>query len=73
VHRYYNNDWIAEAELKGVISADEARALAEVRDLTASVIAVDHIDETELARKQQPVQHAKPGAFAPPKDSIAAE
>jgi acyl-CoA dehydrogenase len=73
VHRYYNNDWIAEAELKGVISADEARALAEVRDLTASVIAVDHFDATELARKQQPVQHAKPGAFAPPKDSIAAE
>jgi len=73
VHRYYNNDWITEAELKGVISADEARALAEVRDLTASVIAVDHFDATELARKQQPVQHAKPGAFAPPKDSIAAE
>src|SRR6185295_2173791 len=37
VHRYYNNDWIAEAEKKGVINEDEARMLAEIRDLTARV------------------------------------
>jgi acyl-CoA dehydrogenase len=72
VHRFYNNDWIAEAETKGVISEDEARTLAEVRDLTARVIAVDHFDAAELARRQ-PTQHATPSAFAPPKDSIAAE
>jgi acyl-CoA dehydrogenase len=72
VHRFYNNDWIAEAETKGVITEDEARMLAEVRDLTARVIAVDHFDAAELSRRQ-PTQHAMPSAFAPPKDSIAAE
>jgi acyl-CoA dehydrogenase len=65
----YNNDWIAEAERKGVITAEEAQALAEVRDLTARVIAVDHFDANEISRKQQ----AAPSTFTPPKDSIAAE
>ena len=51
VHRYYNNDWIAEAERKGVITGEEARRSAEVRDLTARVIAVDHFDAAE-ARAQ---------------------
>jgi acyl-CoA dehydrogenase len=72
VHRFYNNDWIEEAEKKGVITEDEARALAEVRDLTARVIAVDHFDAAELARRQ-PVGREAPTSFAPPKDPIAAE
>jgi acyl-CoA dehydrogenase len=73
VHRYYNNDWIAEAEKKGVITADEARALAEVRDLTARVIAVDHFDAAEVSPQQQPARNAGSHTFTPPKDSIAAE
>jgi len=72
VHRYYDNDWIAEAEKKGVITAEEAAALAEVRDLTARVIAVDHFEAAALARKQSAPQ-TMPGAFNPPRDSIAAE
>jgi acyl-CoA dehydrogenase len=72
VHRYHNNDWIAEAERKGVITEEEARVLAEIRDLTARVIAVDHFDAADLAHKQ-PAQHAAPGAFIQPNDSIAAE
>jgi len=72
VHRYYNNDWIAEAERKGVITGEEARGLAEVRDLTARVIAVDHFDASEVSR-QQPAPHATPSVFTPPRDSIAAE
>jgi acyl-CoA dehydrogenase len=72
VHRYYDNDWIAEAEKKGVVTAEEAAALAEVRDLTARVIAVDHFEAAALARKQSAPQ-TMPGAFNPPRDSIAAE
>ena len=72
VHRFYNNDWIAEAETKGVITEDEARMLAEIRDLTARVIAVDHFDAAELSRRQ-PAQREAPASFAPPKDPIAAE
>ena len=69
VQRYYNNDWIAEAKTKGVISEDEARALAELRDLTARVIAVDHFDAAEVSRGE-----ARPRAGAAPStDSIAAE
>jgi acyl-CoA dehydrogenase len=51
VRRYHNNDWVAEAEAKGVLSPDEARALAELRDLVARVIAVDDFDAAALARK----------------------
>jgi hypothetical protein len=72
VHRYYNNNWIAEAEKKGVISEDEARTLAEVRDLTARVIAVDHFDPADVSHRQ-PAQRGAPASFAPPKDPIAAE
>ena len=58
-----------------MITDDEARALAEVRDLSARVIAVDHFDAAELAaRKQQPSRSTQsPAALAPPKSSIAAE
>ena len=72
VHRYYNNDWIAEAEKKGVINEDEARMLAEVRDLTARVIAVDHFDPADVSHRQ-PAERGAPASFAPPKDPIAAE
>ena len=72
VHRYYNNDWIAEAAKKDVLSEDEARMLAELRDLTARVIAVDHFDASEVSRRQ-PARTAEPTSFASPKDSIAAE
>jgi len=53
VRRFYNNDWIADAEGKGILTADEARSLAELRDLVARVIAVDDFDAAELARGKQ--------------------
>jgi acyl-CoA dehydrogenase len=69
VQRYYNNDWIAEAKTKGILSEDEARSLAELRDLTARVIAVDHFDAAEVSREQ-----VRPRvASGPSTDSIAAE
>ena len=63
VHRYYNNDWIAEAEKKDVITEDEARMLAEVRDLTARVIAVDHFDAGEIVSRPADRRSAAPHEF----------
>jgi acyl-CoA dehydrogenase len=51
VRRYYDNDWIAEAETKRVLSREEAGDLAELRDLVARVIAVDDFDAAALARE----------------------
>ncbi len=59
VKRFHDNDWIAEAEAKGVLSADEARALAETRDLVARVIAVDDFAAAELARGKTPAPLAQ--------------
>ena len=72
VKRYYNNDWIAEAEEKGVVSHDEARSLAELRDLVARVIAVDDFDAASVSR-QDAAPRAASGVSTPPPDSIAAE
>ena len=54
VRRYHNNDWIEEAKSKGVLTADEASALAEVRELVARVIAVDDFDAAALAARDTP-------------------
>jgi acyl-CoA dehydrogenase len=69
VKRYYNNDWIAEAEAKGVLTADEARQLAELRDLTARVVSVDAFEASAVTRRQSPASAAP----VPVNDSIAAE
>jgi acyl-CoA dehydrogenase len=44
VHRNHVNDWFAEAQKKGVITAEEAKSLRELEDLVARVIAVDDFD-----------------------------
>ena len=41
VRRFHDHDWIADAERKGVLTAEEAVALAEQRELVERVIAVD--------------------------------
>jgi acyl-CoA dehydrogenase len=51
VKRFHDNDWIADAEAKGVLNAEEAHSLAELRDMVARVIAVDDFSAAELARK----------------------
>jgi acyl-CoA dehydrogenase len=58
VKRFHDNDWIAEAEAKGVLSETEARSLAELRDLVARVIAVDDFSASELARSRAPAPAA---------------
>jgi hypothetical protein len=72
VRRFHDNDWIKEAEVKGVLSEAEARSLAELRDLVARVIAVDDFAASELAREQAPaVPHAQD--VSPKPEHIAAE
>ncbi len=73
VKRYHNNDWIAEAKSKGVLTEDEATSLAELRDLVARVIAVDDFDAAALARRYAP-QGAPLAAVRPEQhEHIAAE
>ena len=60
MRRFHNNDWIAEAEAKGVLTHAEAGDLAELRDLVARVIAVDEFDAAAVA-------HRVSGATAAPK------
>ena len=65
VERFHDNDWIAEAEAKGVLNADEARALAETRDLVARVIAVDDFAAADLARGKTPAPLAQDSQARP--------
>jgi hypothetical protein len=55
-----------------VLSQDEARKLAELRDLVARVIAVDHFDAAEVSTRK-PAPHAAASSSAQSPDSIAAE
>jgi acyl-CoA dehydrogenase len=76
VHRYHDNDWIAEAKTKGVLSEEEAVALAELRDLVARVIAVDDFDPAAIARRHDSLnpQGAVLSAVRPEqREHIAAE
>ncbi|RME97172.1 MAG: DUF1974 domain-containing protein, partial [Alphaproteobacteria bacterium] len=49
VRRTHVNDPIADAEAKGILTGDEAKALAEVQELVSRVIAVDHFTPEEVA------------------------
>jgi acyl-CoA dehydrogenase len=70
VRRYHDRDWIAEAQAKGVLNENEARILAELRDLVARVIAVDAFASREVA--MAPGQSA-PGAGSQSAEPMAAE
>lgn len=54
IQRFHDRDWISEAQEKGILTPDEARALAELRDMVARVIAVDDFAPEDLARAAQP-------------------
>jgi acyl-CoA dehydrogenase len=69
VRRFHDNDWIAEAARKNILTEDEARKLAELRDLVSRVIAVDDFDAGDVSRKAEP----KPPISSVPPDTIAAE
>jgi acyl-CoA dehydrogenase len=63
IKRTHTNDWIADAEKQNVISGDEAKALKELEELVARVIAVDHFDPAEVT----------PHFKKPDTESLAAE
>jgi acyl-CoA dehydrogenase len=71
VKRFHNNDWIAEAEKKGVLTEQEALDLAELRDLVARVIAVDDFAAEALVRGEAAVPPASNNKAEP--EHIAAE
>ncbi len=64
VRRTHTNDWIAEAEGKGILTAEEAKALQEVKALVDKVIAVDDFDPGDIIPGTKP--KTKP-------ESVAAE
>ena len=68
LRRFHDNDWIAEAASKNIVTEEEAKQLAEIRDLVGKVIAVDAFDADELSGRRQ-----KPHTASAPPDSIAAE
>jgi acyl-CoA dehydrogenase len=71
VRRFHDNDWIAEAERKGVLTEAEALDLAELRDLVSRVIAVDDFTAEALARNEQAAPTARNNKPEP--EHIAAE
>ena len=73
VKRYHNNDWIAEAKSKGVLTEEEASSLAELRDLVARVIAVDDFDAASLAARRSPAPTPLAAVRPEPHEHIAAE
>jgi acyl-CoA dehydrogenase len=62
VRRYHGIDWFADAEAKGVLTAEEADQLREVERLIARVIAVDHFDPAELKPNYATVGHNTGGS-----------
>ena len=69
VRRYHDNDWIAEAERKGVLSQGEARSLGELRDLVTRVISVDDFDAADIS----PRRSLKPAPDAMAKPLVPSE
>jgi len=63
VRRTHTNDWFADAQKEGIITAEEAKALKELEELVAKVIAVDHFDPAEV----------RPNYGKPESTSLAAE
>lgn len=48
IRRTHTNDWFADAQKAGIITGEEAKALKDLEELVAKVIAVDHFDPAEV-------------------------
>jgi acyl-CoA dehydrogenase len=70
VRRYHGREFIAEAEAKGVLTAEEARSITELNALVERVIAVDAFDPNELAPQRE---QSAPGAARETPETIAAQ
>ena len=60
MQRFHDRDWIKQAEEKGVLTPEEARDLADLRELVARVIAVDDFPLEDLARNARSGQSDGP-------------
>ena len=66
VKRYLGNDWLKEAQDKGVLSPDEADLLRYTERLVAKVIAVDDFDAEAVKPHYAPGDNARAVLDAPP-------
>jgi acyl-CoA dehydrogenase len=60
--RNYDSDWIAQAQAKGIVDAEEADRLTELEALITRAIAVDQFDPSEFMPKSQPDAEPAPDA-----------
>ena len=68
VQCFHDRDWINQAEEKGVLTSEEARELADLRELVARVIAVDDFPPEDPGRNARSGQND-----GPPNQHLAAE
>jgi acyl-CoA dehydrogenase len=66
VKRYLGNDWLKEAQDKGVLSPDEADLLRYTERLVAKVVAVDDFDAEAVKPHYAPGDNARAVLDAPP-------
>ncbi len=71
IRRFLGNDWLADAQAKGIITMDEEAQLREAEALTAKVIAVDHFDPDEITGKSAIGHNSRPAqAFEQPPHAV---
>ncbi len=66
VKRYLGNDWLKEAQDKGILSPDEADLLRHTERLVAKVIAVDDFDAEAVTPHYAPGDNVRAVLEAPP-------
>ncbi len=67
IRRFLGNDWLHDAQAKGVITMDEEALLRQTDELVARVIAVDHFDPDEITGRSAIGHNSRPAqAFDQP-------
>jgi acyl-CoA dehydrogenase len=67
IRRFLGNDWLRDAQAKGIITLDEEALLRQTEALVAKVIAVDHFDSDEITGKSAIGHNSRPAqAFDQP-------
>jgi acyl-CoA dehydrogenase len=72
ITRILGKDWVAEARIAGIVTADEAARLEEAEALIAKVIAVDHFDPSEITGRPSFGHNSRAAAAAKPPHAIQA-
>ena len=67
IRRFLGNDWLHDAQAKGIITMDEEALLRQTDELVARVIAVDHFDADEITGRSAIGHNSRPAqAFDQP-------